>query len=349
MLPWERIGTFFADELPRLAVQTPLGRSEGLARLRAVEDALAPILEGPGERTRGAALVTVAQRAAGVLLPGAGRFMLRIAARTLVLNAGGGGDAALPLLGHPFRPDEAEPLQPLGQHAYALSFVGKVHTRLRAQVVEEAYRELGAGAFVATYVEPPQGKSLHAHEAGEREHTPQERHWLAIARSSAMQLAPRGVNPTSFRLYEALHLGLIPVYVYADVDEQPWLPYHDFSAGGLRTDGSLGRVSAAPAAGGLLWHRTSIVLRQSELRTFLTEALPVLVRNATWLAGKRAFVRAARDAYFSYEAATRQIYWFFRDPDSADIKCAQPPRSFYGGVANLGESWMQGVDQNTPA
>ena len=154
--------------------------------------------------------------------------------------------------------------------------------------------------------------------------------------------------PTTKTLFSLKTGEVVARELYADADEQPWLPYHDFS-GGLRADGSLGRVSAAPAAGGLLWHRTSIVLRQSELRAFLTEALPVLVRNATWLAGKRAFVRAARDAYFSYEAATRQIYWFLRDPDSADIKCAQPPRSFYGGLANLGESWMQGVDPNTPA
>jgi len=45
--------------------------------------------------------------------------------------------------------------------------------------------------------------------------------FLEIMSQSRFSLAPRGYGKTSFRLYEALNLGSIPVYVY----DQPWLPY----------------------------------------------------------------------------------------------------------------------------
>lgn len=41
---------------------------------------------------------------------------------------------------------------------------------------------------------------------------------------SVFALAPRGYGPTSFRLYEAMHAGAVPVYVH---DGELWLPYQD--------------------------------------------------------------------------------------------------------------------------
>ena len=372
-VPWERISAVFAYQLKGRLLVPPAMRANVDAQLRAVEQVLLPLLKGP--QGRSVALVTVAQRAAGVLLPGASSTMLRLAAGILVLNAGGGGDAALPLLAHPWRGDEVEPLLPLAQHAHLISLAGMVHSGMRAHLVGEAYRLLGVGRFVQSYVEAPYGKSQHAHAAGETAHTPQETHWLTLSRRTALQLAPRGVNPTSFRLFEDLQLGLIPIYVFDDTDEQPWLPCeaqqrpsltllrararsrlspltpcpipsprraadHDFS-GGLRDDGSLSRVSAAPRESGQVWHRTSIVLRMSEFNAFVTDALPTLVRNETWFEGKRAFIKSARASLFTYEAVTRQIYWWLKDPENADIKCQQPPRSFYGGRGNADQTWMQ--------
>lgn len=40
---------------------------------------------------------------------------------------------------------------------------------------------------------------------------------------SKFSLCPRGFGPTSFRLYEAIQCGSIPVYIY----DEPWLPYQD--------------------------------------------------------------------------------------------------------------------------
>ena len=91
----------------------------------------------------------------------------------------------------------------------------------------------------------------------------------------------------------------------------------------------MARVSAAPRESGRLWHRVAVVLPLTQLDSFLEHVLPQLVRNETWYEGKRAFVRAARDAFFSYEGTIRQIYWQLREPYEADLRCAQPPVSFY--------------------
>lgn len=46
--------------------------------------------------------------------------------------------------------------------------------------------------------------------------------WRRVLESSTFAFCPRGWRPTSFRLYEALQLGTIPIYVWED---EKWLPY----------------------------------------------------------------------------------------------------------------------------
>lgn len=45
--------------------------------------------------------------------------------------------------------------------------------------------------------------------------------WISRCFAASFVLCPRGYGKTSFRMYEVLRLGLIPVYVYDD----PWLPF----------------------------------------------------------------------------------------------------------------------------
>ena len=45
--------------------------------------------------------------------------------------------------------------------------------------------------------------------------------YLNVMSKSRFTLAPRGYGKTSFRLYEALRLGSIPIYIYDEL----WLPY----------------------------------------------------------------------------------------------------------------------------
>ncbi|BDA48178.1 probable glycosyltransferase At5g20260 at C-terminar half [Coccomyxa sp. Obi] len=48
--------------------------------------------------------------------------------------------------------------------------------------------------------------------------------WKIISESSNFSFCPRGFGSTSFRLYETLQLGTIPIYVWED---DLWLPFQD--------------------------------------------------------------------------------------------------------------------------
>jgi hypothetical protein len=48
--------------------------------------------------------------------------------------------------------------------------------------------------------------------------------WRIVTESSNFSFCPRGFGPTSFRLYETLQVGTIPVYVW---EEQKWLAFED--------------------------------------------------------------------------------------------------------------------------
>lgn len=48
--------------------------------------------------------------------------------------------------------------------------------------------------------------------------------FLDITARSVFSLCPRGYGATSFRLYEAMQLGAIPVYIYTD---EPYIPFTD--------------------------------------------------------------------------------------------------------------------------
>ena len=48
--------------------------------------------------------------------------------------------------------------------------------------------------------------------------------WKTILESSTFAVSPRGFGATSFRMYEALQLGTIPIYIW---EEQKWLPFQE--------------------------------------------------------------------------------------------------------------------------
>jgi hypothetical protein len=51
-----------------------------------------------------------------------------------------------------------------------------------------------------------------------------QRRFVDITRRSKFCLAPRGYGRTSFRFYEALLLGTVPIYIWDDIE---WLPYRE--------------------------------------------------------------------------------------------------------------------------
>lgn len=114
----------------------------------------------------------------------------------VVFSANGGGDLPIPLLpGSISRPAK-------GERDIAVSFFGslegpsdfnQVRSRMHAALKDLAF--FGRGP-----------------------------HWRDGMARSTFSLCPRGLGRASFRLYEAMALGSIPIYIW---DDREWLPFQD--------------------------------------------------------------------------------------------------------------------------
>lgn len=104
-----------------------------------------------------------------------------------------------------------------------------------------------------------------------------------VAKRSWFGLSPRGYGRTSYRLYEMLQLGTIPVYIY----DEPWLPYLD------RLD----------------WQEFCVLCHESEI-----EDLPDKLR-AIPEARRTQMIRRGQELvpdYFTPDAVCRQILHYAR-------------------------------------
>ena len=99
-----------------------------------------------------------------------------------------------------------------------------------------------------------------------------------LMRRSVFALCPRGHGKTSFRLYEALQLGAIPVYLFDEL----WLPYMDE----------------------LNWRRLAVLAHVDEIPA-LPEILDAI--SPETIAAMRGAIRDALDRYFTFDACARWI------------------------------------------
>lgn len=113
----------------------------------------------------------------------------------VVYSAAGGGDIPIPLLSgdRPFRSPPKD---------IFLSFMGSLEGASNAGGVRRRMAQMLEG--FAYFGRGPD--------------------WEKVMGRSVFSLCPRGQAPSSFRLFEAMSLGSIPVYVW---DELEWLPYRD--------------------------------------------------------------------------------------------------------------------------
>lgn len=112
-----------------------------------------------------------------------------------VFSAGGWGDVPIPLLkGSP--PFSCPPKD------LSVSFVGRIDGASDAGGVRSLMH--AALRDVALFTSGP--------------------HWRDVMARSTFSLCPRGLGRASFRLYEALSVGSIPIYLWDDIE---WLPYRD--------------------------------------------------------------------------------------------------------------------------
>lgn len=157
---------------------------------------------------------------------GADGIYEKIPAGLVVFSAGGGGDVPLPHLA------EIEPSEPGGKTLLA-SFVGAIECGgpdTPRPMGRSSWDPNGAGATIRrkmrdVFSQEPDCLIQVQSIAGNWNANDRAKHeqFRETARRSWFGLAPRGYGKTSYRLYEMLHFGAIPVYIY----DEPWLPYLD--------------------------------------------------------------------------------------------------------------------------
>jgi hypothetical protein len=318
--PLDRIATMFANE--RIPGRPHVGpNGEYQVKYRSLMENLNTICDGMFEDFQ---FITVTKRAYGfegiVDTPPEDYLGRRLQLSTIVLNAGGLGDVIIPLLADKhslLSKNDIVAYNPTGDFDKVdISFLGKIREEgtLRYEALESMRNFRPKISQITTYYPPSIDQ---ARQIEKRLKWPS---WVEDSRKSNLQLAPSGVNPTSFRLFETLMLGLVPVFLHSKerewnrsnidkagfaADFKPPLPYHDFSDGESLQ----------------LWDRISILVSLPEFQQELLPILTSLVRNSSWLVGMHENVRAARDSYFTHDAVMQHIYRFFRDPWTSELYC----------------------------
>ncbi len=154
--------------------------------------------------TAGHRYFTVVQHADGV--------MLDLPPDTLVFSAGGTGDIPIPLIYEDTSKYlESLPRTPFKKKSIGCSFVGSATHPVRTKMVETL-----KGKY---FVHEVSGKWTNKVSEEKQDN------FVEITRKSRFCLAPRGFGKTSFRFYEALQMGCIPIYVW---EGEEWLPYKEF-------------------------------------------------------------------------------------------------------------------------
>jgi hypothetical protein len=195
----------------------------------------------------------------------------RFPSNVLVFSAGGGGDVPIPLLNG----DRAFEFPPKD---ILVSFMGRLDGASDARGVRgrmyEACRDI----------------ALFGHGGA----------WRDVMRRSTFTLCPRGLGRASFRLYEALSCGSIPIYVWDDVE---WLPYRD----------------------ALDWNSFAISVHVDDVHR-----IPALVaaHDDAEIRRKQARIRELHDEYFTMAGTCRQIARRLRGLALHDIRAITARRVF---------------------
>jgi hypothetical protein len=126
--------------------------------------------------------------------------------------------------------------------------------------------------------------------------------WETIMESSVTSLAPRGHGRTSFRLYESIQKGILPIYVYDDIE---WIPY-------LGTNASLHNFGFSISI-------REVESKFEEIRRLLT---------ADEIQRRRNYMISLRRSHYSYEGMMKQIGLYIKfGPAVSDLRCNVLPNT----------------------
>ena len=231
--------------------------------------------------------VTVSQSAEGIH-KGNGIFgEYYIPKNLFIFNSGGYGHVPLPLLNI----ELSDHLKHCGgtnelSCTYFSSFVGSISTGFMRKMYFQRYTEksgLSSIKIVGTLSSD----------------------WESIMESSTTSLAPRGYGRTSFRLFESIQKGILPIYIYDDVE---WIPY----AG---TKASL--------------HNFGFSVHYSNLSTALIDIYNLL--NTSEISRRRKIMSSFRNSHYSYSGILSQIGLYLKyGPSVSDLRCMTLPTSKLG-------------------
>jgi len=170
-------------------------------------------------------------------------------------GAGGIGDIAIPLTTEP---------HPFSGHVkrHFATFRGSIGTHdIRKQMMEELHEApLFQIENVATSKQLMQS-------------------FVRYTEESVFSLCPRGYGKTSFRLYEAMQLGSVPIYI----SDEHWLPFTKY----------------------LDWNKFCVIIKPDEIK-MLPQRLYDLYYSGEWKA-MAAEARRVYDEYFCFEACSKMI------------------------------------------
>jgi hypothetical protein len=177
-----------------------------------------------------------------------------IPGKSLSMSAGGIGDIALPLCSFP-RNENPQRLP----EKYLASFVGNLNTFKWRNEFSDELKNIEGFKII--------NSSMGKDECFEE-----------VMLSSRFALCPRGYGRTSFRLYEAMQMGTIPIYI-SDVH---WLPFKDI----------------------LNWDDFSITIPMD-----MIQYIPAILNNFSEETIKRMSEKCKQvwKEYFSYEGCIKQI------------------------------------------
>ena len=227
--------------------------------------------------------VTVSNHAFGIKDTG---FPIENYPNILVMSAGGNGHIPLP---HLKRNIPYQGFDPALRFKYDMSFVGTPRpSGGRKKFLDSIQSERKA-------VQGGEEVSLRITEKPFLES-------LTIYNNTLLNLCPRGVGRTSFRLYEVIHVGKLPVYMYSDI---PWIPYEGTSADMREFD----------------W-----VFQNDEAKKVVETARELKAKPAE-VTRRLLVLQKLRQSHYTYEGVAHQIRMYLNGGEkTSDLRCHGLPK-----------------------
>ena len=179
----------------------------------------------------------------------------------------------------------------------AVSLIGRQWTHTVRQAAHKLLLDAYGGNYSHGYYHATRDVCVDASVSGG-----QSPCWRTEMLAAELAMCPRGTAPVSYRLYEALQMGTIPVYLWAH--SLAWLPY-------------CGSTADVRALG--------FVVSDAELETFIEGRMPSLLANASELRHMRARILAHGASHFDPDGVVSQIHQYLHNPlRGSDLKCWDP-------------------------